>query len=350
MRALTPTRLAAQLAPFFLFFAATLVAAPLLGNVTIDPGEAWAHRHDLAGSMDASILFLTRVPRVLLAAVVGAALALAGATFQALLRNPLAEPFTLGVSSGGAFGAVLAIKLGLDATLLGFSPVMLLALAGSGATVAIVYALARTRGVVSTNLLLLAGVTISFFFAAEILLVFYLADFTETHMMIRWMMGSLDVTLNLVGPGGGFGTRMTLAVSLAAYLAGVSALISLAGALNQLSLGPEIAASRGVNIRRVQRLSYFGASLITGLSVAVAGPIGFVGLIVPHAVRFLIGPDHRVLLPASLLAGAGFLIVCDTIARSVLPGIEIPVGILTATLGGPFFLMLLLRAKRLGQI
>jgi len=341
MRALTPTRLAAQLAPFFLFFAATLVAAPLLGNVTIDPGEAWAHRHDLAGSMDASILFLTRVPRVLLAAVVGAALALAGATFQALLRNPLAEPFTLGVSSGGAFGAVLAIKLGLDATLLGFSPVMLLALAGSGATVAIVYALARTRGVVSTNLLLLAGVTISFFFAAEILLVFYLADFTETHMMIRWMMGSLDVTLNLVGPGGGFGTRMTLAVSLAAYLA---------GALNQLSLGPEIAASRGVNIRRVQRLSYFGASLITGLSVAVAGPIGFVGLIVPHAVRFLIGPDHRVLLPASLLAGAGFLIVCDTIARSVLPGIEIPVGILTATLGGPFFLMLLLRAKRLGQI
>ncbi|MDP8224165.1 MAG: iron ABC transporter permease [Candidatus Lernaella stagnicola] len=350
MQALTPSRFAARLAPFVLFLLAVLVLAPLIGNVSIDPVKAWTHRHDLAGNVDASILWLTRVPRVLLAGLVGAALALAGATLQALLRNPLAEPFTLGVSSGGAFGAVVAIKLGLDATVLGFSPVMFAALLGSIATVGIVYALARTRGVISTNLLLLAGVTISFFFAAEILLVFYLADFTETHMMLRWMMGSLDVVFHPRSLAASWGARLSFATAGLAYAAGIIALLAHAGALNQLSLGPEIARSRGVNVRRVQRLSYFGASLITGLVVALAGPIGFVGLIVPHAVRFLIGPDHRVLLPASLLAGAGFLILCDTAARSIVSGVEIPVGVLTATLGGPFFLGLLIRAKHTGRI
>jgi ABC-type Fe3+-siderophore transport system permease subunit len=345
LRALTPTSFALRLAPFALFALAALLVAPLIGNVSIDLGEAWEHRHAVIGNTNAAILWMTRVPRVLLAALVGGALALAGATFQALLRNPLAEPFTLGVSSGGAFGAVLAIKLGLGASVLGLSPVVLFALAGSSATIAVVYALARTRGVVSTNLLLLAGVTISFFFAAEILLVFYLADFTETHQMLRWMMGSLDV---LVGPG--VWTEPGNLVVGAGYLAGVAVLMAMAGALNQLSLGPELAASRGVNVRRAQKSAYLAASLLTGLVVALAGPIGFVGLIVPHAARFLIGPDHRVLLPASFFGGAGFLVVCDTVARSMAAGIEIPVGVLTATLGGPFFLALLLRAKRQGTL
>ena len=345
-RGFTPAFLALRLAPFAVLLLLVLAVAPAIGNVPIDLGDAWAHRHEMAGSLDASIFFLTRLPRVLLAMLVGGALALAGVTLQALLRNPLAEPFTLGVSSGGALGAVVAIKLGLGATLLGFSPVMLCALAGSAATVGIVYSLARTRGVVSTNLLLLAGVTISFFFAAEILLVFYLADFTETHQMLRWMMGSLDVAFGLAGIGG----RVSLLVAGALYAATVVVVLGLAGSLNQLSLGPDIAASRGVNVRRVQKTSYLAASLLTGMVVALAGPIGFVGLIVPHTVRFLIGPDHRALLPASFLAGGAFLVVCDTAARSMLGGFEIPVGVLTATLGGPFFLGVLLRAKQRGVV
>jgi iron complex transport system permease protein len=349
-RALTPGRLALALAPFLLFCVAAVAVAPGIGAVRIDPASAWAHRHDLAGNLDASIFFLTRLPRVLLAALTGAALALAGATFQALLRNPLAEPFTLGVSSGAAFGAVLAIKLGLDATIFGFSPVMLASFATGAATVALVYGLARSRGALSPTLLVLAGATVSFFFAAEILLVFYLADYAETHQMLRWLMGSLDVVFNLNLLRGRLLTQLAMVLALAAYVGGVIALIALSGALNQLSLGPEIAASRGVNVRRAQRGAYLAASLTTGLAVSLAGPIGFVGLIVPHAVRFLIGPDHRLLLPASALAGAGFLVMCDAAARTLFAPVEIPVGVLTATLGGPFFLVLLLRAKGRGQI
>ena len=270
-----------------------------------------------------------------MAALAGAALALAGAAFQALLRNPLAEPFTLGVSSGGALGAVIAIKLGLDVTVLGLSPVMLFALAGSGATVGLVYALGRTRGVLSTSILLLAGVTVSFCFAALILLVFYFSDWTETHGMLHWMMGGLDVT--------GYGSLARVAPFA---LAGMAVLLAAAGDLNQLSLGADLAASRGVRVRAAQRWAYLAASLTTGAVVSLVGPIGFVGLIVPHTVRLLVGPDHRVLLPASLLTGAGFLILCDTVARTILAPAEIPVGVLTAALGGPFFVGLLLRAKR----
>jgi len=335
MNALTPGRFAMTLAPFALFFVGVALLCPLIGSVDIDLAQALAHRHEPSASLDASVLFLTRLPRLLLAALAGAALALAGAAFQALLRNPLAEPFTLGVSSGGALGAVLAIKLGLDVALFGFSPLILFSFAGAAGTVGVVYLLARTRGVLSTSLLLLAGVTISFFFSALILLVFYLSDFTQTHRMLRWMMGGLDVI------GYGEVARLTPFV-----LAGVTLLLAHAGALNQLSLGVELAAARGVNVRRAQRLCYFAASLATGSVVALAGPIGFVGLIVPHTVRLLIGADHRVLLPASLLTGAGFLILCDTAARTVIAPVEIPVGILTAALGGPFFIGLLLRAKK----
>jgi iron complex transport system permease protein len=323
------------LAPFALFFAATLVLGPAIGPVRVNLHEAWAQRGNLAGSLDASVLFLARVPRTLLAALAGAALALAGAAFQALLRNPLAEPFTLGVSSGGALGAVIAIKLGLDVTVLGLSPVMLFALAGSGATVGLVYALGRTRGVLSTSILLLAGVTVSFCFAALILLVFYFSDWTETHGMLHWMMGGLDVT--------GYGSLARVAPFA---LAGMAVLLAAAGDLNQLSLGADLAASRGVRVRAAQRWAYLAASLTTGAVVSLVGPIGFVGLIVPHTVRLLVGPDHRVLLPASLLTGAGFLILCDTVARTILAPAEIPVGVLTAALGGPFFVGLLLRAKR----
>jgi len=334
MRAFTPLRLTVVLIPFGLFFLGALVICPAIGSVKINVLTAWAHRGDWAGNLDASVFFVTRLPRVLLAALAGAALALAGAAFQALLRNPLAEPFTLGVSSGGALGAVLAIKLGFDLSIFGFSPVVALAFLGAAGTVALVYALARTRGTLPVPLLLMAGVTVSFFLTAEILLIFYFSDFAETHRMLRWMMGGLDVT----------GYSQLLGVTPFA-LAGMLWLIGSSGSLNQISLGAELAQSRGVRVRTTQRNCYVAASLATGAVVALAGPIGFVGLIVPHTVRLLVGSDHRLLMPASMLAGAGFLILCDTLARTILSPVEIPVGVLTATLGGPFFIGLLWRAK-----
>jgi len=349
MRAMTARRVLLGLLPFAAFLLGAIVAGLLVGGFEIDFQQAWSHRHDLSNS-HAGALFSLRLPRVLLAGLVGAALTLAGIVFQALLRNPLAEPFTLGISSGGAFGAVLAIKLGLDVGLLGFSPVMLLAFAGSLATVGLVYWLARARGSLSSALLILAGVTISFFFAAEILLGFYLSDPFETPQMIRWMMGSLDVVFTLDFLRGSLSAVILRVGAGLAVLAGFAALLLIAGELNQLSLGPELAAARGVKVGRIQRIGLLASSLITGVVVSLAGPIGFVGLIVPHAVRFLVGPDHRLLLPAGILAGAGFLILCDAAARSLLPPTGLPVGILTASLGGPFFMVLLLRAKRRGNI
>jgi ABC-type Fe3+-siderophore transport system permease subunit len=335
MKPLTPLRFILSLAPFILFFFAALLICPAIGAVKIDLGKALSEYGDIENSMDATIFFVARMPRTLLAALAGAALALSGAAFQALLRNPLAEPFTLGVSSGGALGAVLAIKLGAAFTILGLSSVSLFSFAGSIGTVLIVYALARTRGALPTAILLLAGVTLSFFFSALILLVHYFSDMTESHRMIRWMMGGLDI----LGYDG-------LLKILPLWIIGVGALLFKARDLNQMTFGTYMAESRGVDVARSQKVCYFAASLITGAVVSLAGPIGFVGLIVPHTVRFFVGPDYRVLLPVSMFAGAGFLIICDTAARTILAPGEIPVGALTAALGGPFFLGLLFRMKR----
>jgi iron complex transport system permease protein len=336
VKPLTPARLLLRLAPFLLFFLAATAVCPLVGAVPMDLSRALVGTVPAAENLDRTLLLVTRLPRVLLAAMVGAGLALAGATFQALLRNPLADPYTLGVAGGGALGAVIAIHLGLGVTVLGFSTVPLFAFVGATATIGLVYLLARTRsGALPTEVLLLAGVILAFFYSAMILLVHYLADFTESAMMLRWLMGGLDV-LEL----------SAVARAAPLWAAGTLVLLSIARDLNQVSFGAYRAATVGVNVRRLQRVGLLGASLVTATAVALAGPIGFVGLIVPHAVRLLVGPDHRVLMPASLLAGGGFLIVCDTVARTVLAPIEVPVGVFTAFLGGPFFVGLLLVEKR----
>lgn len=324
-----------RLAPFVLFFLACLAICPGIGSVDIDLLRALRGFGSEANNLDAAILFTTRLPRTLLAALTGSALALAGATFQALLRNPLATPFTLGVSSGGALGAVIAIKIGLDFSLFGFSSVPLFSFAASLGTVALVYLLARSRVGLPTSILLLAGVTISFFFSALILFVHYIADFTESHQMLRWLMGGLDIV----------GYRPLLGL-LPLWTAGVVLLLLESRNLDQISLGSYLASSRGVDTTRTKRRAYLAASLLTGGVVSLAGPIGFVGLIVPHTLRLLIGPGYRLLVPASVFAGAGFLVLCDTIARTILAPMEIPVGVLTAVIGGPFFLALLLREKK----
>ena len=312
-----------------------ILLAPLIGAASLDLGSALEHMNDVSTSKDATILFVMRLPRTVLAALAGSALAMAGVVFQALLRNPLATPYTLGVSSGGAVGAVLAIKLGLDISLFGFSTVPVFSLIGSAGTVALVYLLARSRNRLPTSVLLLAGVAVSFFYSALILFAHYLADFSENHKMLRWMMGGLDIL--------GFDSIISL---LPLWLIGLVWIVLRSRDLDQLAFGGLVAHSRGVNVQRSQKALYIASSLMVSSVVCVAGPIGFVGLIVPHSIRFLLGPSHLPLLVASGFAGAGFLVLCDAVARTLLAPMELPVGILTALIGGPFFIGLLFREKK----
>lgn len=308
-------------------------AAPLVGSTPIDLHRVFDRSVPFEENVDAQIFWVARLPRVLAGALVGATLAAAGVVFQALLRNPLATPFTLGVSAGASLGSMLVIALGVSISVGPFSAVPVASLLGAALGASIVYRLATLRRrAMSTTVLLLAGVTLNAFFSALILFVQYLSDFAQVYRATRWLMGDLDV--------GGFGPiAAALPLSAAAFvLFGV-----LARPLNLLSVGEDIAASRGVDTRRTQRLAFASASLATGAAVSLAGPIGFIGIVVPHLVRLMVGVDHRLVLPASALFGAAFLVACDLGARTLLSPIEMPVGIITALLGGPFFLWLLVR-------
>ncbi|MBI4886757.1 MAG: iron ABC transporter permease [Acidobacteria bacterium] len=326
-------RMAVTLVAYGAVAAAACLLAPLVGSTSISLSRVFDRSIPFADNVDAQIFFVARMPRVLAGAVVGAALASAGVVLQALLRNPLATPFTLGVSAGAALGAMLAISFGAAITLGPFSPVPLASLAGAIGASAIVYALATKPGrPMSTSVLLLAGVTLNSFFSALILFVQYTADFAETYRTVRWLMGDLDI--------GGFAP---IAGVLPLILAAFAMFAVLPSSLNLLSVGADVAATRGVDVARTQRLAFVGAALATSAAVALAGPIGFIGIVVPHLVRLLTGVDHRVSLPASALFGAAFLVGCDLLARTVLAPVEVPVGIVTAMLGGPFFLWLLVR-------
>lgn len=320
------------LAGGFLACVAVVLAAPLVGHRSIDLGRALAEWGD-PRSADAFIYFRLRLPRVLCALLVGGGLSLAGLGLQALTRNGLASEYTLGVASGGAFGAVVVLRLGWTASFLGLPATALGALAGAGLVAVLVLGWAG-RGRFDASSLLLAGVTIGMIASAGILFVQYLADATQSHLMVRWLMGGLDV----VGYGG-------LSGILPFLLAG-GLLVGLhAAELNQLLQGDELAEARGVAVARVRGAVLAGVALLTGAAVSVAGPIGFVGLIVPHTVRLAAGLDHRRTVPLVVLWGGAFLAVCDTAARSVWAA-EIPVGVLTALLGGPFFLWVLGSRRR----
>jgi iron complex transport system permease protein len=309
------------------------LTAPLIGTTSIDLGRAFDRSIPFQDNIDAQIFFVARLPRVTAGALVGAALAVAGVVFQALLRNPLATPFTLGVSAGASLGAMSVIIFGGFTAIGPWSPVPIASLAGAAAASVLVYLLATSPGrAMSTTVLLLAGVTLNAFLSALILFAQYLADYAEVYRASRWLMGDLDV--------GGFDPILAALPLLVAAFAGFAMLPS---SLNLLSVGADLAASRGVDVARTQRWAFVSASLATGAAVAVAGPIGFVGIIVPHLVRMLVGADHRVLLPASAFFGAAFLVVCDLGARTLMAPVEIPVGVVTALIGGPFFLWLLVR-------
>jgi iron complex transport system permease protein len=314
---------------------AACLLAPLVGSTPIRLTAVFDRSIPFADNVDAQIFFVARLPRVLAAALVGSGLALAGVVFQALLRNPLASPDTLGVSAGAALGAVLAITLNADFSLLGVSAIPLATLAGSVGALAIVYGLsaARRRGA-SSMVLLLAGVTLTTLFGALTTFVRYLADFTQTLQTVRWLMGSLDV--------GSYGPIGAALVPLTLACAGFA---SLPRVLDLLSVGAESAAARGVNVPRAEKIALASASLATGAAVSLAGPLSFVGIIVPHLVRLLVGADHRLVLPAAALFGSAFLIACDLVARTAFAPAELPVGVVTAIIGGPVFLWLLFRRQ-----
>ncbi len=338
-RRLTAARWIAIIAGCAIVAGLVAMIAPLFGSdmradqswhlTVLDPRAAFT-----PGTMDYDAFWIARMPRVIAAVMVGAALAGAGCTFQAVLRNPLAEPFTLGISSGASLAAVIAIHFGA-AHVLGGSTIGLAAAAGAALSVLFVWRLGKVGASLPPATLLLAGVTLAMFCSAGSMLVQYTSDFDQVGTILRWTMGSFDDVgyRDLVHAG-------------PAIAIGLVVLLALARDLNALAAGDEAAASVGVAVGRAQTIAFATSSLLVGAAIAIAGPIGFVGLIVPHALRAIIGPDHRALLPASMLIGGAMLVGCDTIAQLVLLPRHLAVGIITALIGGPFFLFILVRAKR----
>jgi len=286
-----------------------------------------------AGSeTERTIILSLRLPRAILAGFVGAGLSVAGATFQALLRNPLADPYILGVSSGAAVGAIIiAILLGLSTSSLGLP---LASFLGALLTILIVFYFGRQDGKIHPNTLLLAGVIIGSFLSALIMFFISVSQKEELHTIIFWLMGDFS-----------FSSARAILVILPYVLLGIFLLYLRSRHLNLILSGEENAIQLGVAVERLKLISYLCASLITAASVSVCGLIGFVGLIIPHSVRLIFGPDHRLLIPSSALVGASFLIASDTFARTILAPTELPVGVITAAFGGPFFIYLLRTRK-----
>jgi iron complex transport system permease protein len=293
----------------------------------------WSALH--SDSMMQVLFFRLRLPRVIMAALVGASLAIAGAALQALFRNPLADPFTLGVSGGGAVGASVAIAMGWGARVSGIPIVFVAAFCGAMLAVLVVHQIARSGSVMPPGALLLAGVVLNLIAAAAVLTIQYLADPSRALQILRWMVGSLDIV--------GFDTIVRMTVFL---IPGWIGLLAYSRDLHLLAIDEETAQSMGVPVRRSEITVHILCSLVVAVTVAVGGTIGFVGLIVPHGVRMLFGEDLRIVLPGSLLLGAAFLVGADTIARTALTGTELPVGAVTALMGGPIFLWLLKRRQR----
>ncbi len=313
---------------------AALVAfalCPLFGPVDLAPSALFAAADD---SMHATIFWQLRVPRVLLALLAGGALAMAGAAFQALLRNPLAAPYTLGVASGASLGALFAIQVGLVIPVLGVSPIAMAAFGGALVSTLLVFALARAFGRGGATEMLLAGITWSMLCSALGLLLQSRAAPTTSHFMVRWLMGGIDVV--------GYDAVVH---TLPFVVSGLLLLLWYAPALNLLAVDEHLAQTRGVSLQAARFAVFAGASLATGAVVAQVGPIAFVGLLVPHAMRPLVGHDNRSLIPVSFFAGAAFLAVADTAARTLTAPNELPVGVLTALIGAPFLIALLIRQR-----
>ena len=300
-----------------------LVISPYLGlNSSTNP-EIQQH-----------ILTQLRIPRILFAFIAGAGLAVCGMVFQAMFRNPLATPFTLGVASGASLGAALYVFLGFSFAIMSIDGSTFAAFIGSLVAISFVYSISRLRSGFSTETLLLTGVAISFFFSSLILFTQYLSNVSDSFQILRWLMGSLTTV--------GYRDVLQLLPFVSVCIA---VILWLSRELNLLMAGDDIALSRGLAVQKTRYLLFFVTSLCVGAIVALCGPIGFIGMMVPHICRLLIGNDHHWLTPATLLFGGSFLIICDTIARLIIAPAEIPVGVITTLLGGPFFLWLLIKSR-----
>ncbi len=327
---LTRARLASRLIGL-----ASLLAAALLVGLANGAGEVslarWLPWTPPLDPIERAILIDVRLPRVLLAALVGGALTVAGVAFQALLRNPLADPYVLGVSGGASLGGVVAVVLGVGGSgaLAGLG-VPAFAFGGALGALLLIERIATIGGRLTVYTVLLTGAIFNATTAAGIYLIQSLASLEELHAIVFYLMGHIP-SLPLAA----------LALLAPVLILGVLALWSLARSFNALALGEEGATQVGVDVRRVKRQTILLGSLITALAVSLAGLIGFVGLIVPHLLRLALGPDHRLLIPAGFLCGAAFLVLADLIARVLVLPAELPVGVVTALIGGPFFLMLL---------
>lgn len=280
-------------------------------------------------------IFIVRLSRVILAVLVGAALACSGVVLQAMLRNPLADPYILGISSGAGLGVIIAVLSGISWTFWGGSPMAVFAFAGAIITVYLVWYIGHFTGKSQVTGLLLAGVVVNAFFSALIMFLTSIANSSQLRSTIYWLMGSISRKDPAV-----------LGVSAACILGGITGLFTLCQRLNVLTFGEDEAKGLGVDTARIKTIAFGFAAFITAVAVSLSGLIGFVGLIVPHAVRLVFGPDHRQLLPISAIMGGAFLVVADTLARTVFSQEQLPVGVITAIAGGPFFLVLLARYSR----
>ena len=319
---------------FILGCLALTLASPFWGLSFISPAVIFE-----AGHPDAEVFWRLRLPRLVAAFFCGAGLSMAGMVFQALFRNPLATPFTLGVSSGAALGASIYFWLGAGLSFLGSSGSLGAALLGGLLSMALVYLITRAKGGFSTPVMLLAGVIINFFFSSLVMFIQYLSDSHDSMRIMRWLMGSLS----------GLETARLADLSFV-VLAGAAVIWRLAPEIDLLTAGEDLAASRGVRVGRTKLQIFIAASIMVGMVVSLAGPIGFVGLMVPQVCRLWLGWSHRRLLPAVFFLGGTFLCLCDLAARLALAPAEIPIGIVTALLGGPFFLWTLFRTNKTGDL
>jgi iron complex transport system permease protein len=324
-------RLVGAMAILTAVLAAATIAALLIGRQHVNFGALFSD------PFSRTLFFRLRLPRVLMGMVAGASLSLAGAALQALFRNPLADPFTLGVTGGGILGASVALALGWSALMFGVPLVFLASFGGALAAVWVVRVIARTGAVMLPGALLLSGVVVNLVSAAAVLTIQYVADPNAALRILRWMIGSLDVV--------GMTPVWQMLVPLApAWVA----LLAFARPLQLVAIDEDTAATLGVDVRRCETAVHLLCALVVGITVSMGGAIGFVGLIVPHAVRLLFGEDLRIVLPGSLLLGAAFLVLADALARTALSSGELPVGALTGLLGGPAFLWLLRRRQQYG--
>lgn len=335
-RALTPAGIFRVLLALAGLYIAVVIISLLLGTADIflweKFGELFRRERTLANFFtreEAMIVFSIRLPRILFAGLVGASLSLAGVVFQGLLRNPLADPYILGVSGGAAVGAVSGILLGVGAFSLGITGAAFL---GAMLAVFIVYTIAGTEKTISPHTLLLTGVMINAFFSALIMFIITTSTDSHLHHAIFWLMGDLSLASH----------REIITVGIFLVVGGTF-IYHEARALNLITTGEETALHLGIEVGAIQKRLFVASSLVVAVAVSVSGIIGFVGLMIPHITRMLFGADHRLLLPASALLGASFLAAADTIARTVMAPVELPPGVITALAGAPYFIYLMKR-------